>query len=159
MTEDNSRTKLTAYIVGSYLDANKLAAQEIPDLIGTVYRALGALGADPASGEPPVEKLTSARIRKSITADALVSFEDGKPYKQLKRHLTTRGLTPDQYRAKWGLPKDYPMVAPAYSAKRSELAKATGLGARVGKKAEPIPAPVAKVRPKGRLGLFKKSDA
>ncbi|MFX7156016.1 MucR family transcriptional regulator, partial [Acinetobacter baumannii] len=67
-------------------------------------------------------------IRRSITADALVSFEDGKPYRTLRRHLTTRGLTPEAYRAKWGLPSDYPLVAASYSQQRSTLAQSLGLG-------------------------------
>jgi predicted transcriptional regulator len=75
-----------------------------------------------------VVKATPAQIRKSITRDALISFEDGKPYKTLKRHLTTFGLTIEQYRAKWGLPADYPTVAPSYSEARSAMAKALGLG-------------------------------
>ena len=82
-------------------------------------------------------KATAAEIRRSIRPDALISFEDGKSYKALKRHLTTRGLTVDQYRAKWGLPNNYPTVLPAYSRARSELAKAAGLGqkGRIGKSA------------------------
>lgn len=76
--------------------------------------------------QPP--RLTPAQIRRSITPDALVSFEDNKPYKTLKRHLASRGLTPDEYRTKWGLPADYPMVAANYSAVRAETAKRTNLG-------------------------------
>ena len=79
--------------------------------------------------EPPVS------VKKSITANHLISMEDGRPYKSLKRHLTARGLTPAQYREKWSLPFDYPMVAPNYSKARSEMAKAIGLGqSRKGKK-------------------------
>ena len=92
-----------------------------------------------------------AEIRRSITPDALISFEDGKPHKQLKRHLATRGMTPNDYRAKWGLPTDYPMVAANSSAVRSALAKKIGLG----KKPQPAPeAEPAKVRVKGKLSLF-----
>ncbi|MDI4659402.1 MucR family transcriptional regulator, partial [Xanthobacter autotrophicus] len=76
----------------------------------------------------PVEKPSAAEIRRSVGRDALISFEDGKPYKTLKRHLTGRGLTPEQYREKWGLPRDYPLVAPDYAERRSLLAKAIGLG-------------------------------
>src|SRR6202007_2140384 len=75
-------------------------------------------------------KLTPSQIRKSITPDAIFSFEDSKPYKTLRRHLAVRGLTPEQYRDKWGLPKDYPMVAPAYSEARAAMARSIGLGAR-----------------------------
>lgn len=81
-----------------------------------------------AARQPFVEKATAARIKASIAANYLTSFEDGKGYKTLKRHLAKAGLTPEQYREKWGLPADYPMVAPAYSERRSALAKAAGLG-------------------------------
>lgn len=84
----------------------------------------------PANDEPTVEKATEEQIRASITPDYLVSFEDGKHYKTLKRNLKSRGLSPEQYRAKWGLPHDYPMVAETYSAQRSVLAKNLGLGRR-----------------------------
>ena len=90
-----------------------------------------------AGPRPPAQKpgaaerkLTPAQIRRSIREDVLISFEDGKPYKQLKRHLSSHGLTPHAYREKWGLPPDYPMTAPSYSAQRSALAKAAGLGKR-----------------------------
>ena len=82
----------------------------------------------PQASEPEPIKLTAAQIRKSVTPDALISFEDGKPYKTLKRHLTTRGLTLAEYKTKWGLPTDYPTTAPSYSARRSEMAKSLGLG-------------------------------
>jgi predicted transcriptional regulator len=158
MTNTNKRTQLTAYIVASYVDTNTLAADQVPDLIGAVYQALGALGEEPAKVELAAERLSPARIRKSITAEALISFQDGKPYKQLKRHLSALGMTPDQYRTKWGLPKDYPMVSPAYSALRSALAKAAGLGARLPSKPAPesAAAPPPRARLKGKLGLFRK---
>jgi predicted transcriptional regulator len=76
----------------------------------------------------PVRKLTKTEIDRSITPDHLISFEDGKPYKTLRRHLTLFGLTPEQYRTKWGLPADYPIVSPNYSETRSQLAKSLGLG-------------------------------
>ena len=93
------------------------------------YTALRDMGG-PASARLPegTQMPSSAAIRKSITPDALISFEDGKGYKSLKRTLSIRGLTPDQYRAKWGLPSDYPMVSPNYSAQRSALAHKIGLG-------------------------------
>lgn len=93
------------------------------------YRGLVEMNQRPHEEKPEEHpKATPAQIKASITPDALVSFEDGKPYKSMKRHLTGRGLTPDAYRAKWGLPADYPMTAPSYSATRSRLAKANGLG-------------------------------
>ena len=78
--------------------------------------------------KPEKTRATPAQIRKSVTPDALISFIDGKPYKTLRRHLTLRGLTPEQYRAKWGLAPDYPMTSASYSEQRSELARALGLG-------------------------------
>lgn len=109
---------------------NPVSATMLPEVIAGTYAALAGLGAvataDPA--EPGIEKPTAAQIRKSITPDALISFVDGKPYKTLKRHLGQHGLGPDSYRARYGLASDYPMVAPTYSARRSELAKAAGLG-------------------------------
>lgn len=99
----------------------------IVDGVTTFYNGLKALGTLETE-QPIIAKATSKQIKDSIKPDGLVSFEDGKTYKSLKRHLTKRGLTPDEYRAKWGLPADYAMVSEEYSARRSELAKANGLG-------------------------------
>ncbi|GJD54100.1 Transcriptional regulatory protein ros [Methylobacterium crusticola] len=119
-------TELTADIVSAYVARNNVPAAELPHLLQTVHGALNGLG-QPATPEP--EKLTPPiSIRKSVTPDAIISLEDGKPYKSLKRHLNSRGLTPEQYRQKWSLPHDYPMVAANYAAQRSELAKSIGLG-------------------------------
>src|ERR671913_1174881 len=119
-------TALTAEVVSAYVANNSLRPADIPDLIDSVHRALQSLSAqpkaEPEKREPPVS------IRKSITPDFLISLEDGRRYKSLKRHLNGRGLSPEQYREKWGLPRDYPMVAPNYAKQRSELAKALGLG-------------------------------
>lgn len=99
-----------------------------PQAARTFYHALQDM-ADPVEPEKPTtEKATPKQIKDSVKPDGLVSFEDGKTYKSLKRHLTRRGLTPDEYRAKWGLPADYAMVSAEYSERRSELAKANGLG-------------------------------
>ena len=117
---------LTADIVSAYVANNSVPQSELPTVIASVHAALQNLGAPKAAEverpEPPVP------IKKSITPDYLISLEDGRGYKSLKRHLTGRGLTPDQYRQKWGLPSDYPMVAPNYAKQRSELAKSLGLG-------------------------------
>lgn len=123
---------LTTGIVSAYVSKNHLPASDLPGLVGTVYGALNglALGIAPRAAEEAPEPLTPAEIRKSIKPDALISFLDGKPYKTLRRHLAAHGLTPESYRAKFGLPSDYPMTAPGYSAKRSQLAKALGLGQR-----------------------------
>ncbi|KAB1074316.1 MucR family transcriptional regulator [Methylobacterium planeticum] len=120
---------LASEIVSAYVSNNSLPVAELPALLGNVHAALSGL-ASAATGTAGTEapKATGAQVRKSITHDALISFEDGKPYKTLRRHLTIRNLTPEAYRAKWGLPVDYPMVAAAYSEQRSSLAKSLGLG-------------------------------
>lgn len=131
VSDEEQRTgliALTAEIVSAYVANNTLSVAELPVLTRAVHEALSTLGAAPRESEPPTLKATPAQIRKSIMPDALISFEDGKPYKTLKRHLSAFGLSIAQYRAKWGLPDDYPTVAPSYSAARSAMAKALGLG-------------------------------
>src|SRR6476620_7866455 len=116
---------LAGDVVAAYVTKNSVRTGDLPALIASVHAAFVSLG-KPQASEP--EKPTPrVPIRKTITPDHLISLEDGKPYRTLKRHLTTLGLTPDQYRAKWGLPADYPMTAPNYSKKRSELARGFGL--------------------------------
>jgi predicted transcriptional regulator len=100
----------TAQIVAAYAESNKLGASDLPELIQAVYRTLASAGEPTVDAAPAAIRLTSAQIKKSITPDYLVSFEDGKRYKTMKRHLGRLGLTPDQYRAKSGLPSSYPMV-------------------------------------------------
>jgi predicted transcriptional regulator len=136
---------LTAEVVASYVENNKVAADELSSLIGRVYGALGDLDKPAVVAEPEtVRKLTPAQIRKSISDDALISFEDGKSYRTLKRHLALHGLTPAAYRAKWGLPAEYPITAPSYSALRSAMALKLGLG-KGGVPAAPAPvSPAAK---------------
>jgi predicted transcriptional regulator len=119
--------ELTAEIVAAYLSNNITSPMDVPGVIGSVHQALRGAG-EPETSTPEAIRLTSAQIRKSITPDALISFEDGKPYKVLKRHLTTLGMSLAGYKGKWGLPKDYPTTAASYSARRSEMAKALGLG-------------------------------
>ncbi|ACL63299.1 MucR family transcriptional regulator [Methylobacterium nodulans] len=127
-TSGSDLTALTADIVSAYVSKNPVPVGELANVLNTVHDALRSLGNPPAA-EP--EKLTPpVPIKKTAMPDYLISLEDGKPYKSLKRHLTTRGLTPDQYRQKWGLPPDYPMMAANYAAQRSELAKTSGLGQR-----------------------------
>jgi predicted transcriptional regulator len=99
---------------------------DIPDLIASVHQAIQSLSAPPQT--EPEKRERPVPIKKSITPDFLISMEDGRRYKSLKLHLKGRGLTPEQYREKWGLPRDYPMVAPSYAKQRSELAKTLGLG-------------------------------
>ncbi|MEM9732579.1 MAG: MucR family transcriptional regulator [Pseudomonadota bacterium] len=120
--------ELTSQVVSAYVSNNPLAAGDLPGLINDVHTALGSLSAAPK--EPPAEKPKPAvSIKKSLNRDFLICLEDGKKFKSLKRHLKTHyDLSPDQYREKWGLPSDYPMVAPAYAEERSRLAKEMGLG-------------------------------
>ena len=118
---------LTSEIVSAHVSNNAVSGADLPDLISNVFGTLGGL-ADPVEPEP--EKPTPAvSIRKSVNDEYLICLEDGKKLKMLKRHLSTAyGMTPEDYRAKSGLPGDYPMVAPAYARKRQELAKKIGLG-------------------------------
>ena len=119
---------LTADIVSAYVSNNSVPTAEIPALINQVYAALARVSS--GRGEFSADSARPAvAVKKSITADYIVCLEDGKKFKSLKRHLRTKyNMTPEQYRDKWGLPTDYPMVAPNYAAARSQLAKQMGLG-------------------------------
>ena len=119
--------ELAAEIVSAFVSKNSVPVADLPNLIGSVHAALQNAG-HPASTQEQVRPAPAISVRKSITPDYLISLEDGKRYRTLKRHLTKLGLTPEAYREKWGLPRDYPMIAPSYTAKRSELAKGMGLG-------------------------------
>ncbi|WP_114944829.1 MucR family transcriptional regulator [Microvirga calopogonii] len=117
---------ITADIVSSYVANNSVHRGNLPNVIASVHAALqGLTTRKQAESEKPEPRVP---IKKSITPDFLISLEDGKKYKTLKRHLGTLGMTAEEYRAKWGLPGDYPMVAPNYAARRSELARSSGLG-------------------------------
>ncbi len=120
--------ELTADIVAAFVSHNSLPVAELPGLIASVDAALrGLVGSAPMAEE--TDKPTPAvPIKKSITPDYLVCLDDGRKFKLLRRHLAVLGMTPDEYRAKWGLAPDYPMVAANYAAKRSDLAKSMGLG-------------------------------
>ena len=133
MTESNDATEflatLTADIVSAHVSNNSVSAGELPGLITSVFSSLAGLGGAPA----PVEEkpVPAVSIRSSIKPDYLVCLEDGKKLKMLKRHLMTHfDMTPDEYRTKWGLPADYPMVAPNYAEQRRTLAKQIGLGTK-----------------------------
>ena len=117
---------LTAQIVSAYVGNHTVKSSEIPDLIRTTYAGLKRVSDDePAKAGPE----PAVPIEDSITDTHIICLEDGKPYQSLKRHLSVAyGLSPEEYREKWGLPPDYPMVAPAYARRRSELAKKSGLG-------------------------------
>jgi predicted transcriptional regulator len=120
--------ELAGEIVSAYISNNSLPTAELPALIASVHGALNGLASGSQTPAEEIEKATPAQVRKSIPPDALISFIDGKPYKTLKRHLTGHGLDPHSYRERYGLLKDYPMVAASYTAQRSELAKSFGLG-------------------------------
>ncbi|BDV34733.1 MULTISPECIES: MucR family transcriptional regulator [Methylocystis] len=136
-SEDASSIELAASIVAAFVSHNSLPVAELPGLIASVDATLRRLATGAAAAPAVEEKPEPAvSIRKSITPDYLVCLDDGKKFKSLRRHLATLGMTPDQYRAKWGLAPDYPMVAPNYAAQRSNLAKQMGLG-QARKKAAP----------------------
>lgn len=122
--------ELTAEIVSAYVSNNAVVATDLPSLIGEVYQALTQVTSN--ISPPEREELKPAvTVKKSVTPDYIVCLEDGKKFKSLKRHLRTHyNLSPEEYREKWGLPHDYPMVAPNYAAARSALAKKMGLGTR-----------------------------
>jgi predicted transcriptional regulator len=119
--------ELAAEIVSAFVSKNSVPIADLPNLIGNVHAALQNVG-HPSQKQEQARPTPAVSVRKSITPDYLISLEDGKRYRTLKRHLTKLGLTPEAYREKWGLPRDYPMVAQSYAAKRSELAKGMGLG-------------------------------
>ena len=118
---------LTANIVESYVSAHDLSVEQLPELIRSVHTALVSAG-QPSEPEP-VELVPAVNPKRSVFEDYIVCLEDGKKLKMLKRHLkSTYNLTPDEYRSKWGLPFNYPMTAPGYSRRRTELAREMGLG-------------------------------
>ena len=134
---DAETIELTAEIVSAYVSNNPVPASEIPAFIASVHAALAGLTGTPQSESEPAQK-PAVNPKKSVFPDYIVCLEDGKKFKSLKRHLMTHyGMTPDEYRAKWNLPADYPMVAPSYAAARSELAKKMGLGRKAGSKPAP----------------------
>ena len=121
--------EMAADVVAAFVSNNPLPRGELPALIQTIHDTLAGLSAGVETSIPREEpKEPAVSIRKSVTPEHLICLEDGKHFKSLKRHLTAHGLTPEQYRAKWKLPSDYPMVAANYAATRSAMAKAIGLG-------------------------------
>lgn len=122
--------RMAADIAAAYVSANSVQAQDLPALIRTVHAALLEVSGE-VSSTPEATPEPAVAIKKSVTADYIICLEDGKKFKSLKRHLRTRyAMTPDEYRSKWGLAHDYPMVAPNYARARSDLAKKMGLGTR-----------------------------
>jgi len=130
---DTALLGLTSQIVSAYVSKNSVQASDLPNLINSVHQSLATLGQPQAAVEPAAELKPAVPVKKSIFPDYIVCLEDGKKLKMLKRHLqSSYGITPDEYRAKWGLPSDYPMVAPNYAKARSDLALKLGLGKRAG---------------------------
>ncbi len=127
LTRNDDLLKLASDIVAAYVSNNAVAASDVPAMIKNVHDTLLGLSGKP--GEAPTDLKPAVNIKKSVTPDYIVCLEDGKKLKMLKRYLRARyGMSPEDYRAKWGLPADYPMVAPNYAARRSEFAKQIGLG-------------------------------
>ena len=157
-TDNSEMISLTADIVSSYVSNNTVAPADLPALISSVQQAL--MAAQAAGGEVPKEAPTPAvSIRRSVTPDYIICLEDGKRFKSLKRHLATHhGMSAGEYRERWGLPADYPMVAPNYAAARSEMAKKIGLGQkRTAAAAKPKAASKAKAADKGGSRASKKT--
>ena len=124
---DNDLIDLSTEIVSAYVSHNALSVTDLPRLIADVHMALRGLRTS-GSSEPAEELKPAVPVKKSVAADYIICLEDGKQFKSLKRHLKGLGMSPEQYREKWNLPLDYPMVAPNYAATRSALAKSIGLG-------------------------------
>ncbi len=131
MNMEDNLTELTAKIVSAYVSNNSVQVVDVPGLIRTVNQSLTKLGQPFDVVPEPVELKPAVSIKKSVTPEFIICLEDGKKLKMLKRHLmASYNLSPDEYRAKWGLPSDYPMVAPNYAKARSDLAVKLGLGVR-----------------------------
>lgn len=139
---------LTAQIVSAYVENNLVEPQQVTELLETVFGTLSTLSKDDTASV--IDLVPAVPVKKSVTADYLICLEDGKKLKMLKRHLLTSfGMTPDEYRAKWGLPRDYPMVASNYALRRRELAIGFGLGrSKIAEMPTPEPAPKPRTRRK-----------
>ena len=154
--EQISRLELTASIVSAYVSKNSVPMSNLGDLVSSVHTSLQKLG--PVAEPEQVQAVPAVSIKKSVTPDYLISLEDGRKFKSLKRHLSTHyNMTPEQYRAKWNLPADYPMVAPNYAATRSALAKTMGLGRKAGQTVQAAAKPVAAPATPAKRGRPKKS--
>ncbi len=137
--------ELTTKVVAAHVANNAMPAADLPRLIATVHETLAKLGTEEAATKPD----PAVSIKQSVKPDYIVCLDDGKKLKMLKRHLKTAyNMTPDDYRKRWGLPRDYPMVAPNYAKKRSELAKKIGLGRKPGTKAKPRRKAMRPTKPK-----------
>ena len=142
--QPNDLLALTTEIVAAHVSNNTVAVNDLPTLINQIYNSLANIGSAPTA--PATRPQPAVTVKKSVQPDYIVCLEDGKKLKMLKRHLMTAyGMTPEEYRQRWGLKHDYPMVAPNYAAKRQELAKKIGLGRK-----RPVVAPEPAPKPKGR---------
>ena len=159
--EQSPHIETTADIVAAYVSRNSVPVADLPALIRSVHDALSNLGAPPAVEAPAPKREPAVSIRKSVTDDYIISLEDGRKLKSMKRYLAGLGMTPADYCAIWGLPADYPMVAPAYAAKRSELARAVGLGRKATAAADvaPEPAPAPQPEPEAAAPAPKRGRA
>lgn len=136
---DRDLLAMTADIIAAYVTNNKIDAAALPGLITSIHAALGSTGSEVVEEVEPVQKMTAAQARKLITPAGIISLITQKPFKSMKRHVTTHGYTPESYREAFGLPADFPMVHPDYAAARSALAKSMGLGVGGRKPANPAP--------------------
>ncbi len=150
--DTNAVAEMATTIVSAYVANNSIPMAELPTLIHSIHQTLGRLSDTTAVPETRTEELKPAvAVKKSVTEDYIISLEDGRKFKSLKRHLAAEyGMTPEQYRVKWGLPTNYPMVAPAYAKQRSSLAKSLGLGRKPANAAPVAPPPPAAVETKSR---------
>ncbi len=148
-TNETTLVDMTSEVVAAYIGKNHVQPSELPALIASVHAAFSGLG-EPSVPEAAAETLKPfVPIKKSVTDEYMISLEDGRKFRSLKRYLGTLGMTPADYRAKWGLPHNYPMVAPGYAAQRSALAKSIGFGLRNKKTTVDEPEPVeAPAKPK-----------
>ncbi len=148
--------EVVADLVSAYVSNNSMRASDLPDFIASIHASIQQLAAGQVETPPAPPPVPAVPIKKSLTQDHIICLEDGKKFRSLKRHLgTVYNMTPDEYRTKWGLPKDYPMVAPGYSEIRSKLAKDIGLGQQRSETAEapstaPAPAAAEPEAPKTR---------
>lgn len=132
--ENSELLRMTSEVVAAYVGNNHIATEDLPNLIGDVFRSISQLSSEDEATEPAEPQKPAVPVRRSITPDYLICLEDGKKLKMLKRYLRSRyNMTPEEYRAKWKLASDYPMVAPNYAKQRSDFAMKIGLGKR-GKK-------------------------
>ena len=136
--------EVVADLVSAYVSNNSMRASDLPDFIASIHASIQQLAAGQVEAPPAPPPVPAVPIKKSLTQDHIICLEDGKKFRSLKRHLgTVYNMTPDEYRTKWGLPKDYPMVAPGYSEIRSKLAKDIGLGQQRSEAAAEAPEPTA----------------